>query len=248
MTAIQDLQAGADVNMYTHKGHTCLMEALVWQEDPECAFVVMDAGVDLYNRDLDGFLPLHHAVCFNRLPVVAKMLDMGVDIESRSTSHGETGLLMAARRNLGDMVRLLVERGADLEARDIHRYTPLLRAVDSSSHVTLQLLLDAQTDHRVVTALGKTLLHVAASRANLETLQMLSTVPLAGVDEDAVDSQNMTTMDRFTTDNPSFDDEAVKEAFAAVLRQVEVPLSDDAPSSARSETEQSGEDEFYDAE
>ena len=242
------LDAGANINLYTHKGHTSLMESLVWQEDPECAFAIMGAGVDLYNKDLDGFLPFHHAVCFNRLPVVAKMLEMGVDIEARSTSHGETGLLMAARRNLVSVARYLIDQGAEINAKDDHGFTPLLRAVDSNSHGTLRLLLEAGADKSTTTALGKTVLHVAATRGNAETLRILGTSSLAGLDASAVDSQGQTAMDRFTAENPDSEDVIVEGILRTLLKQAEEIASSEATDfpEEQSDSDSSSQDEFFD--
>ncbi|MDX6749134.1 ankyrin repeat domain-containing protein [Geminicoccaceae bacterium 1502E] len=48
---------------------------------------------------------------------VVELLDRGVSIESRSTG-GHTPLIMAASNGCSEVVRILIERGADLEARD----------------------------------------------------------------------------------------------------------------------------------
>jgi ankyrin repeat protein len=49
---------------------------------------------------------------------LALMLDLGFAVDARGGDHGETALHAAAFAGSADVVRLLIDRGADLEARD----------------------------------------------------------------------------------------------------------------------------------
>lgn len=59
---------------------------------------------------------------------VARLLDLGVDIETRNPGDGWTPLFWASVRGHPEVVKLLVSRGARLEARDRRGLTPLLHA------------------------------------------------------------------------------------------------------------------------
>jgi ankyrin repeat protein len=69
---------------------------------------------------------------------------------------------------------MLVNRGADVNARDFCNQTPLYYAIENSNSPVAQLLLSrgAQTD--IVDSSKRTLLHAAASGANPSALQLLA--------------------------------------------------------------------------
>ncbi|KAK3080043.1 hypothetical protein LTS18_003268 [Coniosporium uncinatum] len=234
------LAAGANVNIFTHKGHTSLMESLVWQKDPTCAFAVMDAGVDLERRDLDGFLPFHHAIGFNRLPVAARMIEMGVDVESRTTNAQETALAIAARRNLVGLVEYLCDQGADLNALDRWGWTPLLRAIESKAHDTLKMLLDRGANHTRRTPTGATILHIAAIRGNVETFDILASGSLNGMDVEAKDQKDHPATYYFEDENTNLDNPEAEPAFRRLLRAMEHTMAEAVPS-AQDHVESDGE-------
>lgn len=63
---------------------------------------------------------------------VKTLLDLGFDIESRTNvvqSRGDTALHLAVWRGRTDTVKLLIERGAAIEAHNRAGFTPLAMAV-----------------------------------------------------------------------------------------------------------------------
>jgi ankyrin repeat protein len=53
------------------------------------------------------------------LEVVKWLIDLGNDVNARDTSEGRTALMGAAHKGRTDVIRVLVEHGADLAARDV---------------------------------------------------------------------------------------------------------------------------------
>src|SRR5690606_8974975 len=91
------LEHGADPLIPTRDGTTALMVAagIGWVE-----------GVTYeWSRDAN-------------LEAVTLLLDLGIDVNARN-SEGRTALMGAAHKGRNEIVELLVERGADLDARDI---------------------------------------------------------------------------------------------------------------------------------
>lgn len=89
--------------------------------------------------------------------------------------HGGGPLHRAAYDGDTEAVRMLLEAGADVNARDRHGTTPLLASIfEGRSTGTLRVLLEAVAD---VNALqdgdGWTPLHHAASRGNVAAIRML---------------------------------------------------------------------------
>ena len=63
---------------------------------------------------------------FGRTDVVAYLLQMGMDADARLTQRGETGLHWAAHQAHVEIVRMLLERVARVDAVDqSHQSTPL---------------------------------------------------------------------------------------------------------------------------
>jgi ankyrin repeat protein len=106
-------------------------------------------------------LPLHYACQHQHLQLVKYLLslpDAGHDVHAQSTK-GRTPLHYAAEYEADSVVQLLLERGADVDARDSNDSTPL---VDAGSLAVMKLLLAAGADAAVVTDGGATVLQSQA--------------------------------------------------------------------------------------
>ena len=93
-----------------------------WEPDKEAIADSLD-GPDMIYR-IGRHTPLHYAAGYNKLEVVALLLDKGADIHARSTL-GITPLHFAARYNTPEVVALLLDRGAPPDALDNGDFTPL---------------------------------------------------------------------------------------------------------------------------
>ncbi|KAL8711912.1 MAG: hypothetical protein Q9225_007041 [Loekoesia sp. 1 TL-2023] len=70
-------------------------------------------------RNITGEMPIHVA-CWRGFPSVVRiMLDTGIGIEEKDLQHEETPLLKAASTGQMGVLRLLVDRGANLEAETL---------------------------------------------------------------------------------------------------------------------------------
>jgi uncharacterized protein len=70
--------------------------------------------------------------------------------------HGRTPLMMAAFGNHTEVVKLLIEAGADMEAKNRDGDTALIWALYSGKAEASQLLIDAGADVNVRNQMGKT--------------------------------------------------------------------------------------------
>jgi cell wall assembly regulator SMI1 len=106
----------------------------------------------------DAYTPLHYATSSNAKPaVVAALIEAGADLDVRAAgSHaGQTALMLAAHEGGLEVVKLLLEAGADLHAQDPHGATALGHAAtggstDTHTRVVRELLgagakVDAQS-------------------------------------------------------------------------------------------------------
>jgi hypothetical protein len=90
------------------------------------------AGTDVPARELqDGFF---NACLYGRREIVALLLDRDADLLSLRGRGGQTGLHCAVIGAHLDVTRLLIERGASLEAENEYGGTPVGQALWSAAH------------------------------------------------------------------------------------------------------------------
>ena len=102
---------------------------------------LIDQGSDINSRDMEGFIPLHTANANTRNELRSTTLDT-VEYDADGDRKDETvrSLHAAAEEGNIDTLRSLLERGADINARDATNQIPLHRAA-AKGHVDVVLLL-----------------------------------------------------------------------------------------------------------
>lgn len=125
----------------------------------------------------DGFSPLGLAAFFKRPDAVRALLDLGADVHLASRSGGFTPLHSAIADDgdaaVKDIVRMLLERGADPNARSGSGATPLHTAAFTGNVPVVRMLLTAGADPEIRDDAGKTPLDVARERRQTEVAALL---------------------------------------------------------------------------
>ncbi|KAL7794854.1 hypothetical protein V8C43DRAFT_321631 [Trichoderma afarasin] len=105
---------------------------------------------------------------------IAKMcLENGANIEARDTVHTRTPLLWAATEGQDDVVKLLIEKGADVTANEYGR-TSLLWASKQGYEAIVKLLLEAGADTEITdNSNGQTPLLWATKQGNEAVVKLL---------------------------------------------------------------------------
>jgi ankyrin repeat protein len=129
-------------------------------------------GVDVNTRDERGATPLMYAAAAGSAQMMRQLIMAGADVNGKN-NFDATALMWCA--NDLEKVRLLTEKGADVNARSKRGRTPLLiaAAYDGNSTV-LQLLLDKGAD--LAKAIGKansTPLLEAAAANDMASIKLL---------------------------------------------------------------------------
>jgi ankyrin repeat protein len=119
------------------------------------------------DRDVRGRMAIHRAVDAGDADALKQLLDGGANVNERIVSNepqnsdwGCTPLHLAARDGRVDLVQLLIERGADVNARNHRGATPLHYA--ASSRPVSVFLLENKARADVADESGRTPLHWAA--------------------------------------------------------------------------------------
>lgn len=118
-----------------------------------------------WNSEIFEGSTLQLACSIGHLPAVLKLLEQATADEiSAQNNSGETALHRAVRGNHEAVVRVLLERGADLSLCTNWLETPLHHAANWAYETVLGLLIEKGADISAQNTQGRTPLHGAASR------------------------------------------------------------------------------------
>ena len=198
--------------------------------------LLVNAGADLEAKDTAGNTALLRAVRLDteqRLDLVRLMLERAerpAAIDA-TNSAGETALHLASNLGFVDLIPLLVNAGADLEAKDTAGNTALLRAVrlDTERRLDLVRLMLERTERPAVidaaNSDGETALHLAF---NLGFVDLIPLLVNAGADLEAKDTAGNTALLRAVR----LDTEQRLDLVRLMLKRAERPAVIDATNGA----------------
>ena len=187
------IRCGADPNKADAWGITPLH--LSAYGDSKCLKLLLCAKADVDLKNIHG-LTVMHGLSANGWDTTSLdlLLIYGANIEG-TNRIGQTPLQSAIVQDNHLMVSGLLERGANINARDTYEWTCLFRALYHRSHNSLRVLLDnTGLRYNMKFDNGWTLLHVAAIFADIESLCILMLKPLYELDTAEEDVHGWTAM------------------------------------------------------
>jgi ankyrin repeat protein len=154
------IDAGADPTLAQDSGwapiHKCydLIEPLK---------VLLDAGVNVDSSSPDG-TPLYLAAYHNHLDAVKLILSYKPFVDTRCPEGdfwdtGYTALHMAAYNGSTEMIRMLLEAGADSNIKTPKGASPLIVAAVKKREESIKILLEYNVDLEIVDSFGDTVIH-----------------------------------------------------------------------------------------
>ncbi len=165
--------------------------------DAETVRGLIGQGADPNWTGPDAQTPLHQAVEWQEKPEITRLLlDAGASPDARDAGLGETALHLALAKQHPEAAKLLIVRGADVNARDRRGRTPLHIAAEQGYADVAKMLLDrgALVDARTKDD-GDTPLWQALAPGDLATVQLLVA---RGADVRAHPYRTITTMTEYT--------------------------------------------------
>jgi ankyrin repeat protein len=104
---------------------------------------------------------------------VLALLDLYPEAVNQKCSFGTIPLGSAAYYNKKEMVELLLERGALIDAQDNGGWTALMQAADNGNQEILEVLLSHGASIHPVNCMGKSALVLAEDKGHTKAIQLL---------------------------------------------------------------------------
>ena len=165
------LRAGADPNVTNRYGVPPLWLACE-NGNPTLIAMLLAAGADVH-AETTGEPLVMTATRTGNVEAVNALLAAGAEVDARETWRGQTALMWAAAENHVGVVRLLIGRGADVNASSTAGYTPLLFAARQGTIDAAAGLIDGGADVNVIAPNGSTVLTIAISNLKYELAGLL---------------------------------------------------------------------------
>ena len=126
----------------------------------------------------DGFTPAGLAIFFRHPDLARELIERGADIHAAARNAQRVAPVHAAA-SVGDMasMRLLLERGADPNARQHLGYAPLHAAAANGDRATAELLVAHGANPKAATDDGKTPADFATERSHNDLAEWLRRQP-----------------------------------------------------------------------
>lgn len=156
---------------------------------------MLAAGADVNSRDEAGATLLMQAAQAGNLAMVEAVIDAGADVNA-SDERGWTALVKAVynheqKRGFGDVVRALIEAGANIEVAIGYGVRPLMLAAGYGETDVVAALLEAGADPLARNDGGYTALMMVKQKNYVDVINLLHEAEqMAGLGEGSCASKN----------------------------------------------------------
>jgi ankyrin repeat protein len=185
------LRAGANVSVANNYGATP-MSLAAEVANTEIMKVLLEVGADVESPNADGQTALLAVSRTGNVEAARLLLDNGAKVDAKEKWGGQTPLMWASARRHPEMMKFLISRGADVNARSIDRnyqrhvqaegrpksldsggLTPLLYAARENCMTCVEVLLANRADIDLPDPDGVSPLLVAIMNANWDLARQL---------------------------------------------------------------------------
>ena len=162
--------------------------------------LLLEKGVNIAQKDAEGWTALHHAVELGHGTIVGLLLAKGAQVNTQDDG-GDTSLHIAISEDHETIAQLLLDNGAEVEIGGYDGWTALHLAAYLGRETIVQLLLEKGAKVEVRDVNGDTALHFAVQEGYRTIVQLLHE---KGAEVDVVDKYGRTPLSLVR-----FDDEAM---------------------------------------
>jgi len=142
-------------------GHTKYIKTLV------------DAGADINQPDIDGWNALLVASISNYPNFVIELLEYPNIIVDYTNKSGSTSLMLCADKNMIDCVKILIDKGADVNKIDIYGYNSLMCASFCGYTECTKILIETGANIYNVSKSGFSALTIAIENKHTKCVKVI---------------------------------------------------------------------------
>lgn len=166
------LEHKADPNIADRSGWTPLMYA-AWADDPALVGQLVTHGAKLEARDNDELTALAIAAQNGKRKATEALLAAGADVNTPVAKGGYTPLMLAALSGSDELAKLLIDRGAKVNAKNPGGVTALMIAAAGNHTNVAMLLLKSGAEVEAQSDDGRTALSIAEANNSDAVVKLL---------------------------------------------------------------------------
>jgi len=134
------IKSGADLQESNEAGESVLACALREACDEDILELLIESGADIFDFDDEGVSIFDMAITYDNIWMVKYLLDKGLDVNKTHRRSGFTALMAAACYGRVELAKLLLEKGANQQAKDVKGFTAIDFARKMNKKSVLELL------------------------------------------------------------------------------------------------------------
>ena len=166
------IENNAEVNAQTSQGNTPLMYACAGGHEEVVKFL-LKSGANVEDHNENGHTPLMEAASAGHVGVASILVEHGASINTHSNEFKESALTLACYKGHLEMVRFLLEAGADQEHKTDEMHTALMEASMDGHVEVARLLLDSGAQVNMPADSFESPLTLAACGGHVELAMLL---------------------------------------------------------------------------
>ena len=157
-----------------------VFEAAAFDDVPRLTELLRDDPALARSWSGDGFTPLHLAAFFGGVEGARLIVDAGAELDVVSRNDFSVYPIHSAAAGRASVALLLVERGADVNVRQRHGWTPLHSAAHNGSEALVNALLAAGADAAATNDDGVTAADLASKAGHDAIVERLASAARVG--------------------------------------------------------------------
>lgn len=166
------LERGADVNIADRDGWTAALYA-AWGNSAELIDLLAARGANLEATNPNGLTALCIASQYGKTAAANALIRAGAQVNLAVGKAAYTPLMLAVLAGAGETAQLLIERGANVNARNAGGVTALMIAAAGNRAESAALLLKAGANPALSTEDGRTAASIARDQNAVAVMQLL---------------------------------------------------------------------------